>query len=114
MIDFDATVLAAAQAAFARPIVVTPLASQPGAPAYAARGIWTERPVEVGLEEAVMISQDLTLGIRRSEFTVMVAQGDEISIPAAGSMPAIGDCVIDKINTDGQGDVALILKKKRP
>lgn len=111
MIDFDATVLSACQAAFARPVIITPTASQPGAPAYTARGIWTERPVEVGLEEAVMISQDLTLGLRRSEFAVMVKQGDTIEIPSAGSMPRIGVCAIDKINTDGQGDVQLIVKK---
>jgi hypothetical protein len=115
MIDFDATVLSACQAAFARPIIITPTVSQPGAPAYTARGIWTERPVEVGLEDSsVMISQDLTLGLRRSEFAVMVLQGDTVEIPAAATMPRIGICAIDKINTDGQGDVQLILKKVGP
>jgi small ligand-binding sensory domain FIST len=111
MIDFNALVLSSCQDTFARPIVVTPTKSQLSAAAYAARGIWTEKPVEVGMEDqAVMISQDLTLGLRRAEFPIMLQQGDTIEIPAAGSMPRIGVCAIDKINTDGQGDVELILK----
>ncbi len=112
MIDFNALVLAPCQNSFARPIIVTPAKSQPNVAPYEARGIWTEKPVEVLLEDSsVMISQDLTLGIRKVEFPVMVEQGDTIEIPAAGSMPRIGICAIDKINTDGQGDVQLVLKK---
>lgn len=111
MIDFDALVLTTCQNTFARPIVVTPTKSQPNAAPYNARGIWTARPVEIAMEDSsVMISQDLTLGIRRAEFAIMVEQGDTIEIPAAGSMPRVGVCAIDKINRDGQGDVELALK----
>lgn len=112
MIDFDATVLAACQNTFARPIIVTPTASQPGVAAFPARGIWSERPIDVQLEDgSVMNSRGLTLGLRRSEFTVMVHQGDTIDIPAAGSMPRVGLCAVDEVNSDGQGDAQLILKK---
>jgi hypothetical protein len=112
VIDFDATVLAACQAAFARPVVITPTKSQPGAAAYPARGIWTARPVEIGLEDnSILVSQDLMLGLRRSEFTVLPQQGDTVEIPAAGSLQRIGVCAIDRINTDDQGDVQLYLKK---
>ncbi len=115
MIDFDALVLTSAQNAFARPIIVTPTKSQPGQPAFAARGIWTAKPVDVVMEDSsVMVSQDLTLGIRRAEFPVMLQQGDAIEIPAAGSMPRVGVCAIDKINADGQGDVLLVLKIVAP
>jgi hypothetical protein len=40
-IDFSSLVLAPAMATFAKPVLVTPLASQPNAAPYSARGIWT-------------------------------------------------------------------------
>lgn len=115
MIDFDALVLGPCQEAFARPITITPLASQPGQPAYGARGIWSARPVNIGLEEgSVMVSQDLTLGIRRNELAVMIKQGDSIEIDAYMSLPRVGVCDIDRLNLDGQGDVQLVLKVITP
>lgn len=111
MIDFDALVLAPAQAVFGRPITVTPTVSNPSGPSYGARGIWSAKPVTVILEDgAGMNSRVLTLGIRNSEFTVMLMQGDLIDIPAAGSLPRVGVCKIDDLQTDGQGGTDLILK----
>lgn len=115
MIDFDSLVLSPVQDIFARPIIVTPLQSQPGAPPYNARGVWSAKPADVLLEDgSVLNSQDLTLGIRKSEFAVMIEQGDTIEIPAAGPYPRVGICAIDKFNVDGQGGVELVLKIVEP
>jgi hypothetical protein len=111
MIDFDALVLAPCEEVFARPITVTPLVSQPGEPAYGARGIWSSKPVQVALENGALLStKDLTLGIRLAEFTVPVKAGDQIEIDAHLSLPRIGVCEIENTSDDGQGGRELALK----
>lgn len=115
MIDFDALVIAVGQNTFARPILVNPLCSQPGRPAYAARGVWSARPVDVMMEDSsIMVSQEFKMNIRRAEFPVMIEQGDTIEIPAAGSLPRVGICAIDELKPDGQGSVDLFLKVVEP
>lgn len=115
MIDFDALVLAQCQDAFARPVTVTPLVSRPGQPAYAARGVWSSKPVDVGMEDgAILSSQDHTLGVRLAEFAVPVAAGDRIEIPAAGSLPRIGLCLVEDTDDDGQGGAVWALKVVGP
>ena len=111
MIDFDATVLSAAMDAFARPFTVTPLKSQPGLPAYAARGVWTSKPVDVPLEDGnIMSSQVHTLGVRLSEFQVPIAPGDIVDIPISGTAPALGSFAVEDTDDDGQGGSVLTLK----
>ena len=120
MIDFDALVLAPCVGLFGRPITVTPTASQPGDPAavppvppglpYLATGVWASRPIDVPTEQGIMSSQAHTLGIRALDFPIPPAAGDYVEIPAAGSLPAIGLCLIEDTDDDGQGGVALSLK----
>ena len=43
-------------AAFARPITVRPVVSQPGAAPYAARGIWSSKPVDVQMADGSILS----------------------------------------------------------
>lgn len=111
MIDFDALVLAPTVAVFSRPVTVYPVASQPLAAPYAARGVWASKPVDVPLEDgSILSSQDHVLGIRVAEFTVPPAQGDRIEIDAHLSAPRLGLFAVEDSDDDGQGGAELSLK----
>lgn len=111
MIDFDALVLGPAMDAFARPVTVFPIYSQPGAPSYPARGIWGRRQADMQLEdESILGTDDLTLGIRIGEFPIVPVAGDRFDIPAAGSLPRVGLCEMVDDGDDGQGGYAIVLK----
>lgn len=115
MIDFAALALGPGIAAFARPIRFTPERSQRGAPAYAARGVWTSRNVEVPTEDGrILNTRVLTLGVRLSEFAVTPKTRDLVEIPAAGSLPAEGQLWIEDIDLDGQGGATFTLKRGAP
>ena len=115
MIDFDATVIAAGQDAFARPIVVTPLRSMPAPHTpYPARGVWSSRDVDIPLEDGGILSgQRPTLSIRVSEFVAQPppGQGDLIAIPAYMTTPDLGSFIIEDGDDDGQGATLLTLKE---
>jgi hypothetical protein len=111
MIDFDALVLAPAMTAFARPIVVTPVMSQPGAAAFGARGVWEIKNIDVQTEEGIYSGQRRTLGVRLSEFAVPPVQGDRVDIPAYLSRPAEATHVIDDVDDDGQGGSTWTMKQ---
>ena len=81
MIDFDKLVLAPCQAVFGEPATFNPVASAPGAPSFAGRGIYTERPVDVQLADgSVLSSAEKWLDIRLSEFATTPAQGDRVDL----------------------------------
>lgn len=83
--------------AFARPIMVTPVVSQPGLPPFPSRGIWASKPVDIAMDDgSIASSQAHTLDVRVSEFSVPLAQGDRIEIPEAGSLPRIGIVLIEE------------------
>ncbi|MCX4195107.1 hypothetical protein OMR07_05590 [Methylobacterium organophilum] len=125
MIDFAALTLAPCIDIFARPIIVTPQASQParrgedgtiispGQP-YASRGVWASRPVDVPTDEGIMSSQVHTLGIQAIDFEFPPAPGDLIEIPAHMSLPRIGLCEVEDTDDDGQGGTSLSLKVVGP
>jgi hypothetical protein len=119
VINFDALVLGPAMATFARPITVTPLVSQPGEPAYGARGVWSSKPINVALEDgSILSSQVHTLGIRRNDrnsdgtpmFAMPIRQGDQIDIDAFQSLPRVGLCAVEDTDEDGQGGVIISVK----
>lgn len=111
MIDFDALVLGPAMTLFARPVTIRPVKSQPGAPAYAARGVWSSKPVDVTLlDDGVLSSQNHTLGIRGAEFPIPLVQGDRVEIDAYMSLPRVGVCAIEDTDDDGQGGTTLTIK----
>lgn len=114
MINFSALVLRPSQTTFARPITVTPLVSQPGVPAYEARGIWASKPINVNMEEGIMSSNEMRLSVRLSEFGVAIAPGDRVEIDAYRSLPRVGVCLVDDTDEDGQGGTDLTLKVITP
>ena len=98
MIDFAALVLGPAMAVFGQPITLTPVASQPGKPAYPARGVFASKPVQIRLDDGGIHSTvQPTLGIRLVDYAVPPMQDDLVVIPGVGTF-AIAD-----VNPDGQG-----------
>ena len=103
-IDFDALVLGPAMAAFGQPIMLTPVKSQPGVAAYAARGVYTSKPIQIQLEDGGYHSTvQPTLGIRLGEFATAPMQGDRIGMPQ-------GNFEIADVLPDGQGGADLVLR----
>ncbi len=120
MIDFDALVLLPAMTTFAGPVTITPVKSQPGAAPYPARGSFASKPIEIALEgsDDYHRAQQLTLGIRLSEFAAQPAppkQGDTMARTAgvplsSGTLPD-GTFEIYDVELDGQGGAVLTLRK---
>ena len=104
MIDFDATVLAASMTAFARPVTVTPVVSIPGAPAYAAQGVYRLKDAQIQLADGAWQStNEPHLGIRLADFVVPPKQNDLVAFD-------VGTFVIFDIVLDGQGGADLNLR----
>ena len=112
-LDFSTLVYLPNMDTFSRGIIVTPLASQPGAPAYSSRGIFDTRPVDVGgMDGSITSDQQTILDVRDAEFTVVPEQLDCISIPAdidAGA--ALGEWEVVDTESNGGGLTTLILRK---
>ncbi len=104
MIDFGALVLGPAMAAFGQPITVTPVVSQPGAPAYQARGSFSFKPVQIPLNDGTYHSTNQpALGIRLADFAVAPKQDDTVVMQQ-------GKFVIADIVPDGQGGADIMLR----
>lgn len=122
MIDLDGLVLSQCMNVWAKPVTVTPNASQPLAAPYSARGVWDIHNVAIVTEEGGQLSnRTIKLGIRLSEFTMAPQQGDYITtlssyLPMAYVQEQIDptssiDFVVDDVNPDGQGGACLILRR---
>jgi Big-like domain-containing protein len=112
-VDFSTMVYSPNYDMWARDVVITPLVSQPGAPAYTARGIYTTDPVDIGGLDGVTITSDqrTILDVRDIEFTVVPMQGDLIHIPAEGNIPAEGDFEVIDGDANGGGETTLSIRK---
>jgi hypothetical protein len=97
---------------FARPIVITPAASQPGAAAYTNRGIYHSDTTQYLAENNTIISdQTTTLDIREEEFDVLPVRGDFVNIPKDGNVRARGDFEIVNVWHNGGGEITLQIRK---
>lgn len=112
-INFSTMVYLPAFNTFARSVTVNPIASQPGQPSYAARGIYGTDPIDVLAEDATIFSDARTrLDIREVEFTVLPIQGDQITIPEDSSgLPALGTYEVIDSDANGGGETSLTLRK---
>ena len=112
MLDFDGTVLAALQGTFSRPIVVYPVASQPGEPSYPGRGVFSTAPVDILAEvNSVFSDQHTSIWIRLSEFPIPPLQRDKIFIPANLNYPEEGMFEVHDVDRHAGGKVILELKR---
>jgi hypothetical protein len=123
-VDFSAMVYLPTQDLFGRAITITPVNSNPGAPAYTLRGIYTTRPVDVmvnvgGWEGMAPISDQQTIiDIRDREFFVgghaIPQQGDLIDVPAENEIPAAGLFEIIDTDSNGGGETTCTVRKYEP
>lgn len=106
-VDFDKLVLEPSQRTFAISIFVNPVTSQPEVGIYAARAIWSKRPVDITTDNgAVLSSEERRLSIRLSEFLVPPVQNDQISYDNMETWHWVDD-----VDEDGQGAAALALRE---
>jgi hypothetical protein len=97
---------------WARPITVTPVASQPGQPSYGARGIFDTESTDVLAEDGSIISQQRTiLDIIEREFAVIPQQLDQIDIPDAPQGPG-GSYEVTDSSSNGGGETTLTIRKR--
>lgn len=114
-VDFDALVLSKCEDIFAIECTFTLLVSNPAAPPVVARGVYSSGPIDVGMQDDTIFSdQETSLGIRIRDFTVAPDRGDlveitEASHPAFGMKYWIGDS-----DLDGQGGAKLLLRTQEP
>lgn len=108
-------VYAVAQGEFGREIWINPLASQPGAPAYQARGIYNHNRMNLTLEDgSTFVEHETICDVLITDFVVLPQQNDELTIPVDpfGMQSAPGDFLITSTWENGGGELSLHLKKK--
>jgi hypothetical protein len=111
-VDFSQFVYAPNFAVFARPIIVTPVASQPSQPAYGARGIYGTAPVDiVGSDGSIFSDQKTIIDILEAEFPILPVQLDRIEVPAVNGIPAAGLFEVIDADTNGGGETTLTVRK---
>lgn len=115
-VDFSTMVYLPAFDAFARPVTIFPIASQPGAPSYSARGIYDTRPADVIAEDnSIYSDQQTILDIREAEFAILPVQFDRVTIPVdVDAGPGVGDFEVADADTNGGGETTLLLRKIVP
>lgn len=97
---------------WAVPITVKPLASQPTAPDYAARGIFDTRELDVvALDGSLISDQKSILDIREAEFGALPQQGDRVVIPADCNGKPLGEFEVIDADTNGGGETTLTLRR---
>jgi hypothetical protein len=116
-VNFSTIVYLATQDLFGRAIIITPLKSNPGGPAYTLRGIYTTNPVDIMVDQGMaMISDQRTIvDIRDREFIdfghAIPQQGDLIDVPAEGDIPAAGLFEVIDTDANGGGETTLTVRK---
>jgi hypothetical protein len=112
-VDFSTDVYLPAQDLFGRAITVTPVASQPAAPAYNARGIFDVDAIDVQAMDGSIISETrVILDIREVEFAVLPLQGDIINVPADPiGLLAEGSFEVIDADPNGGGETTLTLRR---
>ena len=111
-VNFSTLTKLPCQDMFSVPITVTPTRSQPGAPAYAARGIFNTGSQDVALTDGSVFSDQQTiLDIRNLEFAVVPIQGDLVLIPYDCNGEPRGEFEIVDTSDDGGGQTTCSLRK---
>ena len=119
-IDFAALVYLQCQDTFGRDVAITPLTSAPGASTYTARGIYGTRAIEIPTDMgmAIISDQETILDVLDNDFLTagraVPRQGDLITIPAEGNIPAAGDFEVTDASSNGGGETTLTIRKYEP
>jgi hypothetical protein len=112
-IDFSNEVYLITANTFGRPITVTPIVSQPGAPSYDSVGIMDSRETDVLAEDGSVISDSKTiLDIRIEDFPILPMQRDLVLI---SDMPGAPGGLFEVFDLAGignaGGEITLTLKR---
>ena len=119
-IDFSTLVYLPNFDFWSREATITPVVSAPAAAAYTVRGIYTTRPVQIVTDVGVVVMADheTIFDIRDHEFAdfsiALPVQGDQITIPASGNIPAEGDFEVTDAQRNGGGETTLVIRKYEP
>jgi hypothetical protein len=102
-VDFSAQVYLPGQNTFGRAIIVNGLQN---------RGILDTREIDVVAIDGSIISEQRTiLDVRDAEFDTVPVQGDQIVIPADGTLPDEGAWEVIDTARNGGGETTLTLRK---
>jgi len=116
-IDFSTLVYLPAQDVFGRNATFTPVKSNPSGGSYVMRGIFSTRSSDVFTEMGVSVlsDQETIFDIRTVEFIdngyALPQQGDRLTIPAEGNIPAEGDFEVTDTSVNGGGEMTLVIRK---
>lgn len=118
-LDFSTMVYLVTQDFFGRPVTITPIMSNPSSGPYPIRGIYNSGDIDIVTEAGnIMSDQETTLDIRDNEFfdigQPVPIQGDLITIPADGNVPAAGDFEVTDTDASGGGETTLAIRKYGP
>jgi hypothetical protein len=119
-VDFSTLLYLQTQNLFGRWVTITPVVSNPGAPAFPLRGIHNTGPIDIETDMGMVMIGDQTtiLDIRDNEVfaigQVLPQHGDLINIPAEGPIPAEGDFVVTDVDRNGGGETTLTIQKWEP
>jgi len=121
-VSFSTLLYAHCQDMFSRPVVITPVASNPGAPAYSGmRAIFNSGPLTITNDEGVVISiisdQETIVDIRTIEFTdaghAIPIQGDIIHFDGDTDIEGGDYEIVDSSNNSG-GQTTYGVRKHEP
>jgi hypothetical protein len=112
-INFSTQLYKHQQDTFGRPVVFTPLQSQPNGAPYTARGILEQEAIDVaGLDNSIISEMRIILDILDAEYSVMPLQGDLVDIPAdVSGLPAEGQFEVIDSDQNGGGETTLTLRR---
>ena len=115
-VDFSNEVYLVAFNVFARQIVVTPIASQPGVSSFSGYGIFDSKETDVLAEDGSIFSDSKTiLDIRSEDFAVEPIQGDRVLV---SDMPGARGGFFEISDVGGKGnaggELTLTLKRIVP
>jgi hypothetical protein len=114
-IDFATNVYAKCQDTFGGPVLITPVKSQPGQPAYSARGIYGTEAIDIIAEDGSIISDQRTiLDILETEYKVLPVHGDYVFLAKGNFANQLKeDTTFEIIDDDsnGGGETTLTLRK---
>jgi hypothetical protein len=118
MVNWYDSLYSLTQDTFSRTIIVNPVASQPGQPAYTIRGIYNSGLQNFMLEDqSLMADQQTIVDVEEDDCPgVPPAQNDIITIPnyPLTNLKALGDFEVTSATHNGAGEWTLQLKKVVP
>jgi hypothetical protein len=97
---------------FARPVTIVPIASQPSAPSYSARGIFDHNELDFDVfGETIYSDGKIELDILMSEFSILPRQHDVVIIPPHEGAEGGNFEVSDRSPGNAGGEMTLTLRE---